>query len=204
MAFNIIKNMSKKSNQEETVKADMFDDIPVKNEMESVQMINNTNGVEKVNSHIFDGPTINIEKINIGEIKDTTGMVSTRIEEVEDRTGISVLPFSVSNVMSQVSELKRHKKICIDGQYYSSGTTRIVDNTTLEQIKNEIIGAITLATPYAKSLWTQKTVNGKTFRTLLLNNYEVRMLRDMFADFNPRVIDGDDGDIILKIGDLND
>ena len=204
MAFSIIKNMSKKSNQEETVKADMFDDIPVKNEMESVQMLTNVSGVEKANSHIFDGPAINVEKINIGEIKDTTGMVSTRIEEVEDRTGISVLPFAISNVMSQVTELKRHKKICIDGQYYSSGTTRIVDNSMLEQIKNEIIVAITSATPYAKSLWTQKTVNGKTFKTLLLNNYEVRMLRDMFVDFNPKVVDGDGGDIILKIGDLSD
>ena len=30
------------------------------------------------------------------------------------------------------------------------------------------------------------------------------MIRDMFADFNARVVDGDNGDIILKIGDLSD
>ena len=160
--------------------------------------------IEKANSHIFDGPAVNVEKINIGEIKDTTGMVSTRIEEVEDRTGISVLPFAVTSVMSQVTELKRHKKICIDGQYYSSGVTRVVNPNTIEQIKSEAIVAITSATPYAKSLWTEKTINGRTFKTLLLNNYEVRMIRDMFADFNARVVDGDNGDIILKIGDLSD
>lgn len=204
MAYNIIKGFSRKSHQEKTVKADMFDDVQTPIKEESVQMGIDMSKIEKANSHIFDGPAVNVEKINIGEIKDTTGMVSTRIEEVEDRTGISVLPFAVTNVMPQVTELKRHKKICIDGQYYSSGVTRVVNPNMIEQIKSEAIVAITSATPYAKSLWTEKTINGRTFKTLLLNNYEVRMIRDMFADFNARVVDGDNGDIILKIGDLSD
>ena len=203
MAYNLIKGMSRKSQQEKTVKADMFNDTQTQVQPTSPR-VEISRVVENANARVFDGPSVNVEKINIGEIKDTTGMVSKRIEDVEDNTGISVLPFSITNVMQQVTELKRHKKICIDGQFYSSGTTRIVNKSLIEQIKNEAIVAITQATPFAKSLWTDRTLNGRTFRTLLLNNYEVRVLKDMFADFNARVVDGDNGDIILKIGDLND
>lgn len=148
----------------------------------------------------FELNVFNVKPVTISRIIDTEGQISAAVRDIEDASGISVLPFPIAQLLPQVEELSGHKIMMIRGEKYVSGTTRIVSkgrfDTYVTQIKEEIMkGRI-----YDESLLEEVTYAGQSFITMKFNHYELSMLNSMFINIQFLVYEDSLGDIRINVG----
>lgn len=151
--------------------------------------------------------TLNFQKLNldvkplvIQDINDSTGRLSSRLEELEDSCGVGVLLYDVTRLLPQVKNLKRHEFLYIDGKRYTSGLSRVVNRQGLDATINSVKASLESATPYTENLMITANLNGVDFRTLKFNSYELSYLVTLFANYRAEVKISSNGDIVLRVG----
>ena len=121
----------------------------------------------------FSKVSIDVSPIVIDDINDRTGRLSSKVEALEDRYQVSVLPFEVTNLIPGVKNLQRHEFLMLNGIKYVSGTTRIVNSMLVESTVNDIKLALENGNPYITSLNTTVMIDGNSYRTIKFNSYEL-------------------------------
>ncbi|GAA0101601.1 hypothetical protein UT300012_23160 [Paraclostridium bifermentans] len=147
--------------------------------------------------------TLDIKPIKIGEIKDEMGYISERIKEMEDKLGISVLPFTVTRTLPQVVELAEHKIIEINGMKYSSGTTRIVNQNKLDIYIENIRRHIERGREFDDTLLERVEIDNQVMDTLKFNTIELEMLNTLFLEVSAVFYTDESGDMRLNVGGYN-
>lgn len=143
---------------------------------------------------------IDIQPIKIPKIHDTEGLISERIRVIEDKTGISVLPFSITDTLPQVESLADHDIVEIGGERYSSGTTRVVNQRRLDAYVEEIKNCIARGQAFEDSLLERQEVNGHTFETMKFNIRELETLNSLFINIVMSIYEDETGDIKINVG----
>ncbi|WP_304427866.1 hypothetical protein [uncultured Clostridium sp.] len=148
----------------------------------------------------FQKLNIDVTPVVIQDINDSTGRLSTRLEELEDCCGVGVLLYDATRLLPQVKNLKRHEFLYIQGKRYTSGLSRVVNRQGLDATINSVKTSLESAMPYTENLMVTANLNGMDFRTLKFNSYELSYLVTLFANYNAQVKVDMNGDIILKVG----
>lgn len=143
---------------------------------------------------------IDIQPIKIPKIHDTEGLISERIRSIEDKTGISVLPFSITDTLPQVESLADHDIVEIGGERYSSGTTRVVNQRRLDAYVEDIKNCIARGQAFEDSLLERQEVNGHTFETMKFNIRELETLNSLFINIVMSIYEDETGDIKINVG----
>lgn len=147
---------------------------------------------------------LNVERVKLPEMKDVKGIVSARINEMEDRTGISVLPFYMTNTMPTFTQLQDHKIIYIDGMPYSSSYKRIVNQREINAIIDEVTETVSVGEVAVISLLCERKLEGNVFKTCRVNEYELQTLLGALADFKAyiKMNKDNEGEMFLVAGDF--
>ncbi|WP_283693093.1 hypothetical protein [Clostridium perfringens] len=160
---------------------------------------------------------LDVEAIELPKVMDEFGRISDKITAVEDRTGISVLPFELTGTSSLVAGLKDHKIIEIEGKKYSTSYKRIVNPQELDRVIGEVVAeasrilAESVSDPNCKTrharvpLFCKKEYNGVVFPTLRLNEYETQLALGKLRNFRATVKarKGSGLELYLVTGDLS-
>lgn len=147
----------------------------------------------------FRKVNIDVSPIVIDDINDKTGRLSSKIEALEDKYNISVLPFEVTNLIPGVKNLQRHEFLMLNGIKYVSGTTRIVNSMLVESTVNDIKLALENGTPYITSLNTNVRIDGDSYRTIKFNSYELSYILALFRNFKSEVSQNAKGEVTLTV-----
>lgn len=160
--------------------------------------------LESENFVTVDIAGLNVQRVKLPEMKDVKGNMSRRIAEIENQTGISVLPFFLTQTMPTVVQLQEHKIIYIDGMPYSSGTTRIVNQREIDSIIEEVFETVSMGEVAVIKLLCDREVGGRAFRTLRVNDYEVQTLLGALADYMAyiKMNKDNEGEMVLIAGDF--
>lgn len=141
--------------------------------------------------------------IEFGEIKDNYGKLSDRIDRLENEYNLSCLPFEFCNLLPQVTELKRHKIIEINGTKLLVGTERKVREAELKEYIQHIKTTIEEGEIFDDSLLEQKTLGGKTYTLLKFNSYELDTLNSVFLNIFFATYVTPNGDYRVNVGGQN-
>ena len=141
--------------------------------------------------------------IEFGEIKDNYGKLSDRIDRLENEYNLSCLPFEFCNLLPQVTELKRHKIIEINGTKLLVGTERKVREAELKEYIQRIKTTIEEGEIFDDSLLEQKTLGGKTYTLLKFNSYELDTLNSVFLNIFFATYVTPSGDYRVNVGGQN-
>lgn len=147
----------------------------------------------------FSKVSIDVSPIVIDDINDRTGRLSSKVEALEDRYQVSVLPFEVTNLIPGVKNLQRHEFLMLNGIKYVSGTTRIVNSMLVESTVNDIKLALENGNPYITSLNTTVMIDGNSYRTIKFNSYELSYILALFRNFKTDVSQNAKGDVTLMV-----
>ena len=147
--------------------------------------------------------TLDIRPLKIGAIKDGKGYISARINELEDKYKISVLPFSVTGTLPQVEELAEHKIILINNMKYSSGTRRIVNQSKMDCYIENIRRHIERGEVFDDTLLERVDIEGKVFDTLKFNEMELQMINTLFLEVTAVFYVDESGDMRINVGGCN-
>ena len=148
----------------------------------------------------FELNVFNVKPVKISRIVDTEGHISASIRDIEDASGISVLPFPIAQLLPQVEELSGHKILKIRGERYVSGTTRIVNKGRFDSFVNSIKEEIMKGRIFDESLLEEVVYAGQSFVTMKFNHYELSMLNSMFINIQFLVYEDSLGDIRINVG----
>lgn len=148
----------------------------------------------------FDLNVFNVSPVTISRIVDTEGHISAAVRDIEDASGISVLPFPIAQLLPQVEELSGHKIMLIRGEKYVSGTTRIVNKGRFDTFVNKIKEEIMKGRIFDESLLEEVVYAGQSFVTMKFNHYELSMLNSMFINIQFLVYEDSLGDIRINVG----
>lgn len=143
---------------------------------------------------------IDIQPIKIPKIHDSEGLISSRIRKVEDKTGISVLPFGITGTLPQVESLADHDIVEIGGEKYSSGTTRVVNQKRLDAYVESIKNCIARGQAFEDSLLERQEVDGQIFDTMKFNIRELETLNSLFINIVMSIFEDETGDIKINVG----
>lgn len=141
--------------------------------------------------------------IEFGEIKDNYGKLSDRVDRLEDEYNLSCLPFEFCNLLPQVTELKRHEIIEINGTKLLIGTERKVREAELKEYIQLIKTTIEEGEIFDDSLLEQKTLGGKTYTLLKFNSYELDTLNSVFLNIFFATYVTPSGDYRVNVGGQN-
>lgn len=141
--------------------------------------------------------------IEFGEIKDNYGKLSDRIDRLEGEYNLSCLPFEFCNLLPQVTELKRHEIIEINGTKLLVGTARKVREAELKEYIQHIKATIEEGEIFDDSLLEQKTLGGKTYTLLKFNSYELDTLNSVFLNIFFATYVTPSGDYRVNVGGQN-
>lgn len=147
----------------------------------------------------FSKVSIDVSPIVIDDSNDRTGRLSSKVEALEDRYQVSVLPFEVTNLIPGVKNLQRHEFLMLNGIKYVSGTTRIVNSMLVESTVNDIKLALENGNPYITSLNTTVMIDGNSYRTIKFNSYELSYILALFRNFKTDVSQNAKGDVTLMV-----
>lgn len=147
----------------------------------------------------FRKVNIDVSPIVIDDVNDKTGRLSSKIEALEDKYNVSVLPFEVTNLIPGVKNLQRHEFLMLNGIKYVSGTTRIVNSMLVESTVNDIKLALENGTPYITSLNTNVRIYGDSYRTIKFNSYELSYILALFRNFKSEVSQNVKGEVTLTV-----
>ena len=147
----------------------------------------------------FRKVNIDVSPIVIDDVNDKTGRLSSKIEALEDKYNVSVLPFEVTNLIPGVKNLQRHEFLMLNGIKYVSGTTRIVNSMLVESTVNDIKLALENGTPYITSLNTNVRIDGDSYRTIKFNSYELSYILALFRNFKSEVSQNVKGEVTLTV-----
>lgn len=141
--------------------------------------------------------------IEFGEIKDNYGKLSDRVDRLEDEYNLSCLPFEFCNLLPQVTELRRHEIIEINGTKLLIGTERKVREAELKEYIQLIKTTIEEGEIFDDSLLEQKTLGGKTYTLLKFNSYELDTLNSVFLNIFFATYVTPSGDYRVNVGGQN-
>ena len=138
----------------------------------------------------FRKVNIDVSPIVIDDVNDKTGRLSSKIEALEDKYNVSVLPFEVTNLIPGVKNLQRHEFLML---------TRIVNSMLVESTVNDIKLALENGTPYITSLNTNVRIDGDSYRTIKFNSYELSYILALFRNFKSEVSQNVKGEVTLTV-----
>lgn len=185
-----------------------------------IEDIKNTNPETKeipkeVNKIFYDTPSIQrnavenvlriepdpeVEPLHIRAIRDTEGYIASKIDKIEDRTGVSVIPFDLLGLLPQVVYIKDHDIIKVRGKSYVTGTKRKVNETLLYAYADRIESSILSGVEFDDSLMVTCDFEGSRIETLKFNTKELSYLVSKFSEMNPSVYVTTSGEYRLNIG----
>lgn len=126
---------------------------------------------------------INVEPLKF-DVKDRTGLIAKKVEEAENKHGLSVIPFKVAGLNKFITEIVGYSIIEIDGEKCASSSERVVNRRLLDKYVDEfkdILSCGGIVDGY--SLMTEFSHNDKIYNIPALNVYEIDELQNLFADF---------------------
>lgn len=170
---------------------------------ENIARIDNSRKMPKVYEEIqgeYFAWDINTEQqITIEDIKDEQGYLSQKIQELLDKYDIRTIPLQVTDILPQVTELKEHDLVSVDGVLYAMN--RDYDKGRIIRYRDAIAASLKSGLPFKKSLLVDVELeSGDIFKTLDLTQTEWNFVCSLFRKYNPRLIITEDNDFILLVG----
>lgn len=170
---------------------------------ENIAHVNNSRKMPKVYEEIqgeYFAWDINTEQqITIEDIKDEQGYLSQKIQELLDKYDIRTIPLQVTDILPQVTELKEHDLVSVDGVLYAMN--RDYDKGRIIRYRDAIAASLKSGLPFKKSLLVDVELeSGDIFKTLDLTQTEWNFVCSLFRKYNPRLIITEDNDFILLVG----
>lgn len=147
--------------------------------------------------------TLDIKPLKIGSISDEKGYISSRINAIEDKYNIAVLPFSITGTLPQVDHLADHKILYINNMKYSSGTKRIVNQSKMDRYIENIRRHIEQGESFDDTLLERANIEGKVFDTLKFNEMELQMINTLFLEVTAVFYMDASGDMRINVGGYN-
>lgn len=138
------------------------------------------------------------EEVEIGDIIDTYGKLSDRVDEIMVKASTTVLPFTATGVLPQVVEFQRHDIFTINGDRYVM--SRQIRKPVMDQFREAITKTLKSGLPYTKVLMVDVVIGTESFESLLLDQAEWTYLCSLFRRYNARVFRDSRGQLVLKVG----
>lgn len=183
----------------ETVKMFNTQTIPQQDLMFKEPVPSNTDNVGMIPLK-FDFVNVDVEPIIIDDINDTTGRLSSRIEALEQKYGVGVLPYKATKIMPNVKRLQRHIILDLFGQKYISGIKQPVNKGLLDETLKNIQLSLESGTSYISTINTVVVIDGISYPTLKFNTYELSYINKRFQHYNPQIKQTATGEILLTVG----
>lgn len=140
-----------------------------------------------------------IAEIIVPKIEDTEGRLSMKIGDAMAKYNVRVIPVEVAGVLTQVTSLKDHELLEIDGVKYA--TVREPNKQILRSYRDNIYYSIASGIPYRKNIRVMlKDINDNEFPSLELIEVEYTWLIASFRNYNPRLIVTEEHEVILAVG----
>lgn len=140
-----------------------------------------------------------IAEIIVPKIEDTEGRLSMKVADAMAKYNVRVIPVEVAGVLTQVTSLKDHRLLEIDGVKYA--TMQEPDKQILRSYRDNIYNSIASGIPYRKNIRIMlKDINDNEFPSLELTEVEFTWLIASFRNYNPRLIVTEDHEVVLAVG----
>lgn len=153
-----------------------------------------------INSILTITPDPEVEPLRIEAIRDTEGYISAKVNRIEDKTGVSVIPFDLLGLLPQVVYIQGHEIIEVKGKKYVSGCTRKVNESLLYSYANKIENNILSGVEFDDSLMINCDFEGNRIETLKFNMKELSYLLAKFREMKPSVYTTRSGEYRINVG----
>lgn len=140
--------------------------------------------------------------LRVDKVEDTEGNLSRKLEQLEDKYSISVLPLDLCGIPDNVVSLKKHRILNINGRKFSDGTTRIVNHEAYSSLINLARDCISRAIEFKVNITKQQSAGHYTFTAPILNTYELTKFISECKNYSPKVYTVSDGSIYIELGAL--
>lgn len=148
---------------------------------------------------VYIDPALDAEPLDFS-VQDN-GTISTRLEQLEKSTGLSVIPFKLAGLHSKINSIMGYDIFQIDGEYYASSNTHISSMNTVGSYEKKWIEILKSGNSVNESLLVKKDIGGEfgEIETVALNIKEIKHLMGRFRNYNPRPYSTPE-DVVFTIG----
>ena len=139
---------------------------------------------------------VEVDGIELQEIRDEHGRISDLIESLEDCTGLSVIPLEMGHIAPEVTNLERHEIFELNGVRYAM--SHRLRKKVIEAYKTRIIKVLSSGLPFKESLNASVEHDGNEYVTLQLSRDEWTYLMALFRNYKEKIYVSSDGGMYFE------
>lgn len=126
--------------------------------------------------------------LNFKEIRDTKGKIKDKVMEIELRTRLSCIPFSLAGLNPNIVEIKDYVITKVGNEKYISSDSRIVNKDRVTKYQEKWSDMILCAEEIREDLMVEEIVDGEKIRTIAFNKAELDLLLSLFNQVNATLV----------------
>lgn len=155
----------------------------------------NLSNVKEIQLDLLD-----VEALEVPEINDSKGYLSAKVREFMNTYNVSVVPLDALGFSSRVKALKDYQVTEMGGNRFASSANTTDNRSRVMAYANALRDKYANSGVVDESVMQNIVVNGKTYRTVKFNHYELRLLKSTLRNFGFICYEDLNGDIRVNIG----
>lgn len=160
-----------------------------------IKRVNNLSNVREIDLDLLD-----IEALEVPEINDSKGYLSGKVRDFMGTYNVSVVPLEALGFSNKVKVLRDYTITELGGKKFASSMNEAHDRQAVIEYANAIRDKYADSGVVDESVMKNIIVNGKTYRTIRFNHYELRILKSTLRNFGFICYEDLNGDIRINVG----
>ena len=160
-----------------------------------IKRATNLSNVKEIELELLD-----VEALEVPEINDSKGYLSSKVRDFMNTYNVSVVPLDALGFSSRVKSLRDYQLSEMGGKRFASSVNTTNDRSRVLNFANSLRDKYANSGVVDESVMQNIVVNGKTYRTVQFNHYELRLLKSTLRNFGFVCYEDLNGDIRVNIG----